>query len=223
MTPTKAPSGGARVYVRPFPSKEEGIRRYTFSDNELLYVAAWNGHEFEAIQVKATYSAEYQVFSIKPVVSEGTEGDDYPVSSEEQSMVLYYPIDPRMIRSDVAGATFVFPNADNDGWLFGHCDKDYMIDHEYKLLAAVTSSFERQDALLHNELMESYSSALANNDNSNRLDVQLARQTYRDLGRFREDVKAAVLSEARMRFIGWYQTNPNTPCLLYTSPSPRDS
>ena len=119
------------------------------------------------------------------------------VESWETGMTCYYPIDPRIKESDVKGATVAYPNADNTGWLFAHCDSDYMIDHEYKLLAGVTTAFEPEFRKMHNELMQATHGLIINNTLEKQADVIAAQKAYNNLGLFREDVRANVLNEAR--------------------------
>lgn len=70
-------------------------------------------------------------------------GDDHAyvdlldIDPTERHMVLYYPVDPRMIPLDVSGATRSYPNEDNTGWLFAHTDEGTHHDYELTLLAAV--------------------------------------------------------------------------------------
>ncbi|MCY4495841.1 MAG: hypothetical protein OXC14_00975 [Rhodospirillaceae bacterium] len=129
-------------------------------------------------------------------------------------MRAFYPVDPRMTENDVLppggkGATIAYANETNDGWLFRHCDKDFHIDHEFKLKAAVTTAFERQMHTLHKVLRTATYTALLSSTSDSRDAFGAASRAYDELGNFREDVKAAVLAEARQRHIGYYHQNPH--------------
>ena len=65
------------------------------------------------------------------------------VRTEEQEGAadLAYPIDPRMIESDIEGAKYIEPNADNTGWLFYHETVGERRDHELQLMAVVEGVF----------------------------------------------------------------------------------
>ena len=46
-------------------------------------------------------------------------------------------IDQRMTRADIEGATRIFKNADNTGWLFAHSNTGHHADHEITLMAGI--------------------------------------------------------------------------------------
>ena len=56
---------------------------------------------------------------------------------------LAYPIDSRMTRADIEGATILKPNADNTAWLFFHADKEDHYDRELAIQAAIVGAFQR--------------------------------------------------------------------------------
>ena len=65
------------------------------------------------------------------------------IRTEEQDGAadLAYPIDPRMIKSDIEGAKYIEPNADNTGWLFYHETVGERRDHELQLMAVIEGVF----------------------------------------------------------------------------------
>ena len=120
------------------------------SNEGRYWVVGWNGHAFEVVDAALAITGANQV----------SVSMDLTENPAEASMIAYYPIDPRMTVKDIAGSAVAYPNEDNDGWLFRHCDKDFHIDHEFKLLAAVTTAFERQMHVLHKALRTATYSAL---------------------------------------------------------------
>lgn len=90
----------------------------------------WNGHEFEVAKFRLGIGSTGM--RIYPSLAQGTE----------QSMFMYYPIDPRIIKSDVLRATHAYPNETNDGWLFSHTDEGSHHDYELQLLAATDGVFQ---------------------------------------------------------------------------------
>lgn len=92
-------------------------------------VAIWNGHEFEVAETWGgmqfvnlawfRFNGAYEIWS-----------------------VLYYPIDSRMLPSDIAGAVRAYPNSDNTGWLFAHTQEGTHHDYELTLLAACDGVFQ---------------------------------------------------------------------------------
>ena len=162
----------------------------------------WNGHEFE-IEPCGLYRGD----------PEDWYQFEWGETVYETSAMAYYPLDPRMTETDIAGATVAYPNETNDGWLFAHCDKDFHIDHEFKLLAGVTTAFERQMHVLHKALRTATYTALLSSTSDSRDAFGAASRAYDELGNFREDVKAYVLAQARKLHLGYYHTEPNTPNL----------
>ena len=167
------------------------------SDSNPMRFAIWNGHQFETIEGTFVESSRGR-FHIK-----------FGKQPHEYLAALYYPIDPRMAIGDIVNATTAYPNADNTGWLFAHCDKDFHIDHEFKLLASITTVFERQMHALHKVLRTATYSALLSSTSDSRDAFGAASRAYDYLGNFREDVKAHVLAEARKVHLGYYHQNPH--------------
>ena len=50
---------------------------------------------------------------------------------------IAFPIDPRMTEQDIAGATHIYPNTANTGWLFGHAGTGHHHDHELLLITTI--------------------------------------------------------------------------------------
>ena len=55
---------------------------------------------------------------------------------------MAFPVDPRMIAEDIEGATNLYPNETNDGWLFVHASQGHHEDHELNLMAAIDGLFQ---------------------------------------------------------------------------------
>ena len=181
MTPTKLrleADDGLNLDVGSTENQDEAagkiaIRTSKPSDTS-WWLVVWNGHEFETIEVILTF---YKNWLSSAHFDRG--------GVIEYATYLYYPIDPRMIVEDIAGATVAYPNTDNTGWLFAHCDQDFMIDHEYKVLGAVDTAFD------------------------NMLRTIPAIRSHH-LVHFKEDVKEAVLVELRSYHLAYYHQNPHT-------------
>ena len=188
------------------PTLEDAAKLFSLANerpsDEYHWIAAWNGHEFELVSALLTARSgrsEHYIFG------QANKGDD----ALESEMIIHYPIDPRMTVKDIAGARIPEHNEDGTAWIFKHCDPDFHIDHEFKLQAAVTTAFERQMHALHKTLRTSVYSALLSSTSASRDAYGAASRAYDALGNFREDVKAAVLKEARGRHLGFYHQNPN--------------
>lgn len=149
-------------------------------------IAAWNGHEFEILPCHFGYGNSVALYTARP----------HP---QENTMEVYYPVDPRIISTDIAGATAAYPNEDNTGWLFRHCDPNCMTDHEYELRATMHGVFRSAiDA-----------AQVKVNEASNQAVRTRVVSTHRLLGAFQDAAVEAVLTKARTRHIGWYEQYPH--------------
>lgn len=147
--------------------------------------AVWNGHQFEVPRLHVFIGGSSNTHEIIRV-------DLRDKDLHEWSAELYYPIDPRIRTLDVDGATVAYPNETNTGWLFRHCDADYHHDHELRLRAAVSATFENEIDLLMRE-------AVSGNAKS--------RAKWQSLVFVRDAVILATLKDARDKPLGWYQRN----------------
>lgn len=156
-------------------------------------VVGWNGHEFEVISGFIADHGEQIFFR----------------GEWEQGITVYYPIDPRMTPADIKSAIRAYPNADNTGWLFQHCDQDYMRDQEYRLRSAVHTAFEYEIDKARWEVDNRIHTVFIINNDANRSAVGLARRVHKGLQDFRHETAVEVIKEHRKRHIGWYHQNPH--------------
>ena len=195
MTPQKLVVTDASLWIEH--SAQIPIHAIATSDN---YVAGWNGHEFEAIKVE--FKGYYERHK---ATAFGLNRE----SSLEYYVELYWPLDPRVTRQDIAGAIRAYPNADNTGWLFQHCDQDYMRDQEYRLRSAVHTAFEFEIDKARWEVDSRIHTVFIINNDANRSAVGLARRVHKGLQDFRHEVAVEIIKEHRKRHIGWYHQNPH--------------
>ena len=157
------------------------------------WVAAWNGHEFEVMAAK---------FYINTLSLSGSLNLEIPLT-REYGAVIYYPIDPRMFVKDIAGATISYPNETNDGWLFAHCDNDYMRDRENLLVSALTDAF----APVHRQFTRETDYTAVHNLVDRFRENALERATIAD--EFHVAAELNLRKWARGLHIGWYHQNPH--------------
>ena len=158
------------------------------------HMIVWNGHEFEAVFADSwSRAVESPPYWVRPRVQH------YDDSPHENSMLMYYPIDPRMTLEDAKGATIAYPNETNTGWMFTHCDNDAMVDYEKELAAAVIGEFA-----------ESIDAAQVKvNESTNATIRAKAVSNHRTLVEFRDAVVESVVTWARTLHIGWQEQNPH--------------
>ena len=83
---------------------------------------------------------------------------------------MAFPIDPRMKRQDIAGATKIYPNSDNTGWLFAHAEVGDHHERIIKLEAIMHTLFED---LVHSNLEDVLKKVVGGNNPSPQLGTEL--------------------------------------------------
>ena len=83
---------------------------------------------------------------------------------------LAFPIDPRINRQDIEGATKIFPNTTNDGWLFSHAEVSHHHERIIQLEAVMYTLFED---LVHNKLDSVLKAVIGHNNPRPRLGTEL--------------------------------------------------
>lgn len=158
-------------------------------------VAVWTGNHFEVSHLKNVLIGglrnNYQDRSFT------LQWQDDAVL--ETLSIMHYPIDERIIESDVAGATLALGNDDGDGWLFQHVDEDWHRDHELQIRSSIVAAFERGVDGLMRDAMAAIGSSNA---------VQ-TRGKWASLIFVRDAAIEGALAAARKRHISWYQQHPN--------------
>ena len=101
-------------------------------------------------------------------------------------------IDQRMTRTDIEGATRIFKNADNTGWLFAHSNTGHHADHELQLMACIDGVFQPYFRQLHVDVI----------DGANLNIKQRATRLYSLLSQFYGEVIALARTNARAVLLG---------------------
>ena len=160
------------------------------------WAACWNGHQFETVEVEVVVNDPWFYFQPKR-----RPGDDNNRVSHEYAMMVYHPVDPRIVSADVDGADRAYPNAAKDGWLFAHADENWHHDHELEAEAALTAVFASEVEARTSKVL----SALVTGSSR----ASRTATTVRDnLIVFREDVRNHVIAAARTRHLGYQHQNP---------------
>ena len=141
----------------------------------------WNGRQFETAKVDYSEAPEIGVWYFRAASTD----------VHERQMLHYYPIDPRMTRSDVDGAIRAYPNADNTGWIFKHTDEGTHHDYELRLISAVDG------------VIQPYFRQLLVDQFSTQETVrQAAADRFVTLSRFYGEVVVAARAIARSAYLG---------------------
>ena len=152
----------------------------------------WNGHRFEAVECTVVGVGTLYL---------GRQGGG-PVA-HERSMILFHPIDPRIILSDFENATRSSPNETNTAWLFLNGGSDDMREIEGQVRNSVFGVFERyMDALTN-----SYRIAPATPDTSAPIGERKRPKSawlldWQHLKDFRNMVLAEAIKQMRTHPIG---------------------
>ena len=111
---------------------------------------------------------------------------------------LAYPVDPRMIKEDIVGATQIYPNEDNTGYLFAHASKGNHQDHELTLMATLNGLFEIAFRQYQTDLYEGTGQA-----------VTLAKQRYSEMSKLYGEVIRVARKNARSAHLGQRRKEPH--------------
>ena len=167
------------------------------AQGDRMQVAAFNGHRFEVIHCQVRHTADladgrYAYFS--------WSAPDDGEQPHEQSMEIKYPVDSRILPSDVEGAMKAERNAAGTAWLFlPPSDEDAMLDEEDALRAAIVGRFASAIDAAQVKVNEATNATV-------RARVVAAHSA---LAQFRDAVIDAALATARTRHIGWLEQRPH--------------
>ncbi len=166
-------------------TQEEGLTATCIpgSTIERPVAALWNGHQFEA--VIGQYLSDWHGIHF--------------YNNFEYHSLIYYPIDPRIIESDVHGATNAYPNEAGSHWLFSHCTSEYHFDKELELVSVVESVFQ---SVVEGRLRYCFE-ATSHTRTS-------ALSKYDTIRQFRDEVIAQVRKDIRAIPLSWFHINPNS-------------
>lgn len=113
------------------------------------------------------------------------------------------PVDPRMTHADIEGATKIFPNADNTGWLFAHAEASHHHERELAAEGLVSELFED---LLSDRLTGTLKT-IVNDKQRNQQIAALSNYTH--LISFRKDALNYVRHSERALHIGKHIQEPD--------------
>ena len=74
---------------------------------------------------------------------------------------MAYPIDPNMTEKDINGATIIYPNASNDGWLFAHATE---VDHTDRMFIASTAMATLFDKPMEDKIQQTLAAIVNENE-----------------------------------------------------------
>ena len=91
---------------------------------------------YAAIRYHETWHAEpVGIIDYSPQFNVGCDGHG------DRFRAIAYPVDRRMLLTDVEGATEISPNEDNTAWIFRHTKSGPHQDHELALIGALVGAF----------------------------------------------------------------------------------
>lgn len=167
-------------------------------------IAAWTGTEFEVLPVRyQTYFsygyANQNKYSIRLLSTNYFSGSDVTYGHNERNITMYYPIDSRMIESDIHKAKYAYPNDDNTGWLFSHTTSSTHHDYELRLRSAVDGVFQ---PVLRQYQVDAFT---ASSDER----IAKAKSQFVDLSEFYGEVLLEAIKEARKVYLGEREQKPH--------------
>ena len=115
---------------------------------------------------------------------------------------IAYPIDPRMTRKDIEGATIAYANPDNTGWLFAHATREEHHDREVLTEAVLSAVFADEISDLQIQVIQ----LIVNQKSTSRQRGELTN--YDALAQFRQDVMEYARARERTLHIGQHIQEP---------------
>ena len=106
----------------------------TGPENAIVYVALKDQSLWHIIKANAYYITGAIVINTQ---------------DSEKYDLMAFPIDPKMTAADIEGATHVFKNSDNTGWLFAHAHEN---DHHERVILLESIMHTLFEDLVHDKL-----------------------------------------------------------------------
>ena len=85
------------------------------------------------------------------------------IYNDEMYDAFAFPIDSRMTAEDIEGATHIFPNSDNTGWLFAHAHEN---DHHERVILLEAIMHTLFEDLVHSKLESALKAVIGHNNPS---------------------------------------------------------
>ena len=111
---------------------------------------------------------------------------------------MAFPIDPRMTQLDIDGATHIYKNEDNTGWLFAHATPGKHHDHEINLISGIDGLMQPMFRQYHVDVITG-----ANFEAKNR-----AANLFALLSTFYGEVIGIAKTNARAKYLGEREQKP---------------
>ena len=112
---------------------------------------------------------------------------------------MAYPIDPSMTEKDINGATIIYPNASNDGWLFAHATKSEHIDRMFIASTAMATLF---DNVIEAKLQQTLASIINNPQTNQQRGVY---SHWANIVDFKKDCTAYCHKFEKLLYIGQHK------------------
>ena len=110
-----------------------------------------------------------------------------------------FPIDQRMTAEDIEGASHIFKNADNTGWLFSHANHGNHADHEITLMAGIDGIMQPMFRQYHVDVIMG----------ANLAAKERAANQYKLLSLFYGEVVGLARKNARTKHLGERHKDPH--------------
>ena len=171
-----------------FIVKSMGSERYDDESPDAIrcHIATLHGEEWRAVE-------GYVGAGI------GSEGVYIGCEADHFATKLAFPIDKRMMAKDINGATIVYPNSDNDGWLFAHATKTDHIDRIWLASTAMSSIFDR---VMEDRLQQTLASIINNPQTNQQRGVYLK---WADMLDFKKDCTAYCVRFEKLLYLGQHK------------------
>ena len=112
---------------------------------------------------------------------------------------MAHPVDPNITEKDINGATIIYPNSSNDGWLFAHSTEAHHVDRMWLASAMMDSLFRKAE---RDRLQQTLSSIV----NDGQTNQQRGYYTnWYSLTEFEEECVAYTHKHEKLLYIGQHE------------------
>ena len=190
------------IAIQSMPSKDHISR----SNRRVIWCAVQHAGVWEAVQfnLSITYNINFALYC-------------HDEENERRYDFLAFPIDPAMTAKDINGATRIYPNATNNGWLFAHAE---VADHHDRIIQLEAIMHTLFEDLVHDRLEDVLQVVIGHNNPSPKIGTELlytynaqsgTLSNYSNLVEFRKECVKWCSEVEKLLYVGQHvQENDHT-------------
>ena len=192
------------IAIQSMPSKDS----IKHQGQRVIWCAVQHAGVWQAVQFNLSIAASRHI-----ALYCHEEEDD----NERRWDFVAFPIDPAVTAKDINGATRIYPNATNDGWLFAHAE---VSDHHDRILTLEAIMHTLFEDLVHDRLEDVLQAVIGHNNPSPPIGTALlynynaqsgSLANYQNLVEFRKECVKWCSEVEKLLYVGQHvQENDHT-------------